>query len=98
MGKKDYLDLLYGRLENNIYLKHKHFYLKRIYNSQKDGRYLKDLYSKCDKKKMILLVFESEEGIKFGGFIQDFIVSEKEGTKINEHRYLQGYYPADTLL
>ena len=51
IDKKDYLDLLYGRLENNIYLKHKHFYLKRIYNSQKDGRCLKDLYSKCDKKK-----------------------------------------------
>ena len=87
IDKKDYLDLLYGRLENNIYLKHKHFYLKRIYNSQKDGRCLKDLYSKCDKKKMIFLVFESEEGIKFGGFIQDFTVGYSKETKINEHNY-----------
>ena len=36
---------------------------------------------------MILLVFESEEGIKFGGFIQDFTVGYSKETKINEHNY-----------
>ena len=36
---------------------------------------------------MILLVFESEEGVKFGGFIQDFIVLESDTIEINEHNY-----------
>ena len=57
-------------------MKHKDFHLKRIYNSNNDGRYLKNLYEKCDKKQLILLVFESEEGYKFGGFIQEFVVLE----------------------
>ena len=75
LKNKEHIDLLYNRLENNLYLKHKEFHLRRIYNSNNDGRYLKNLYEKCDKK-MILLVYESDEGFKFGGFIQEFDVSE----------------------
>ena len=36
---------------------------------------------------MIFLVFESEEGIKFGGFIQDFTVYHSKEKEINEHNY-----------
>ena len=68
-------------------MKHKDFYLKRIYNSSNDGRYLKNLYEKCDKKQLILLVFESEEGYKFGGFIQEFVVLEPYDYDITEHNY-----------
>ena len=38
----DFIDLLYNRLELNLYIKNKHFHLKRIYTSKKDGIYLKD--------------------------------------------------------
>ena len=50
--EKDFIDLLYNRLEQNLYIKHKHFHLERIYSSEKDGKYLEDLYKKCDKQKM----------------------------------------------
>ena len=85
LNNKEHIDLLYNRLENNLYLKHKDFHLKRIYNSNKNGRYIKDLYEKCDKKKMILLVYESDEGLKFGGFIQEFVVSEEYNYFRTEH-------------
>ena len=76
LENKEHIDFLYNRLENNLYLKHKDFHLRRIYNSKIDGRYLKNLYEKCDKEKMILLVYESDEGFKFGGFIQEFVTQD----------------------
>ena len=45
------------------------------------------MYEKCDKKQLILLVFESEEGYKFGGFIQEFVVLEPYDYDITEHNY-----------
>ena len=85
LNNKEHIDLLYNRLENNLYLKHKDFHLRRIYNSNNDGRYIKDLYEKCDRKKMILLVYESDEGFKFGGFIQEFVVLEEYNKFRTEH-------------
>ena len=75
--EKEFIDLLYNRLEQNLYIKHKHFHLERIYTSEKDGKFLEDLYKKCDKQKMILLVIENMAGYKFGGFIQEFIVNDE---------------------
>ena len=46
LENKEHIDFLYNRLENNLYLKHKDFHLRRIYNSKIDGRYLKNLYEK----------------------------------------------------
>ena len=58
-----------------------------IYTSEKDVKYLKDLYSKCDKQKMILLVVESIEGYKFGIFIQEFALVEKCDSKYYYSNY-----------
>ena len=78
IDKKDHLWLLYNRLESNLYIKNRKFHLKRIYSSNRDGKYLKDLYAKVDKQKMILIIIENIDGIKFGIFIQEFITLEPE--------------------
>ena len=88
--KKEHLDLLYNRLSNNIYIKDKFFKLKRLYNSDRDGRYLKDIYKKCNNKKMILLLMEDSNGKKFGGFIQHFLVKPPE-TEMKESYYINHY-------
>jgi len=75
--EKGFIEILYNRLEQNLYIKNKHFHLKRIYTSEKDGIYLKDLYTKCDGQKMILLAVENIAGYKFGGFIQDFKIEDE---------------------
>jgi len=78
IDKKDHLWLLYNRLESNLYIKNRKFHLKKIYSSNRDGKYLKDLYAKCDKRKMILIIIENIDGIKFGIFIQEFTTLAKE--------------------
>ena len=78
IDKKDYLWLLYNRLESNLYIKNRKFHLKKIYSSNRDGKYLKDFYAKVDKQKMILIIIENIDGIKFGIFIQEFTTLAKE--------------------
>lgn len=78
IDKKDHLWLLYNRLESNLYIKNRKFHLKKIYSSNRDGKYLKDLYAKVDKQKMILIIIENIDGIKFGIFIQEFATTDRK--------------------
>ena len=82
--EKEQIELLINRLKNNVYIKDKAFHLEKIYDSNKDGDHVRDLYKKCDKKNMILLALEGEEGDKLGIFIQEFVVT-KNYEYIYEH-------------